>query len=192
MAINLNKGQRVTLSSMENRLNGIIVGMGWDKAEIDPYTGKLTDIDCDLSAIICGLDNHAMDAVYFGKNAYINNSVVYAGDSRTGQGDGDNELIYVHLSKLPENVGKIVVVANIYDAKAKYQHFGMIKNAFVRIINWKTGEEMCRYNLTENYNHMTGIIAAEIIRYGNGWEFEPKGVPVAEASRLQAIYRMYQ
>ena len=68
----------------------------------------------------------------------------------------------------------------------------MINNAFVRVINWKTGQEMCRFNLTDNYSGMTGIIAAEIFRTASGWDFAPIGRAVQEASRLQSIVRLYQ
>ena len=68
----------------------------------------------------------------------------------------------------------------------------MINNAFVRVLNWKTGEEMCRFNLTENYSGMTGIIAAEIFRTASGWDFAPIGKAIQEASRLQSIVKLFQ
>lgn len=194
MAINLRKGERINLSSDSNRVNGIIVGLGWDVARYDgaAVSKKKSDIDCDASAILCGYDNIAFDVICFGKSRGENDSIVYAGDSRTGMGDGDDERIYINFTKLPSNIGKIVVAANIYDARAKRQHFGMIDNAYVRVLNWKTGEEICRYNLTDNYSNMTGIIVAEIIRSGSGWDFVPSGKAVAEASRIQSIVRLYR
>ncbi len=187
MAVNLKKGQRVNLSSNNNRVNGIIVGLGWDSAQF----GEVS-VDCDASAILCGIDQKALDVIYFGKTRSENDAVVYTGDSRTGEGNGENERIYVNFTKLPSNVGKIVIAVNIYDAKAKRQHFGMINNAFVRVSNWKTGQELCKFNLTDNYSGMTGIIAADIIRYGGGWDFVPNGRGIPEASRLQSIVRLYQ
>lgn len=194
MAINLRKGERISLSSESNRVNGIIVGLGWDIARYDgiAVSKKNADIDCDSSAILCGYDNIAFDVICFGKKRAENDSIVYARDSRTGMGDGDDEKIYVNFTKLPSNIGKIVVGVNIYDARAKRQHFGMIDNAYVRVLNWKTGEELCRYNLTDNYSNMTGIIVAEIVRSGSGWDFVPSGKAVAEASRIQSLVRLYQ
>lgn len=192
MAVNLKKGQRINLSSERNRVNGIIVGLGWDNVGFASDGTKLTDIDCDVSAILCGMDQKAFDVIYFGKMRNENDSIVYAGDSRTGNGSGDNENIYVNFIKIPQNIGKIVIAVNIYDARAKRQHFGMIDNAYIKVTNWKTGEELCRYNLTDNYSGMTGIIVAEILRYGEGWDFLPNGKPIQEASRLQSIVRLYQ
>lgn len=187
MAVNLKKGQKLNLSSESNRVNGIIVGLGWDSAR----SGS-ANVDCDASAILCGLDQKAFDVIYFGKMRSENDAVAYRGDSRTGEGNGENEQIYVNFGKLSQNIGKIVIAVNIYDAKAKRQHFGMINNAFVRVRNWKTGQEMCQFNLTDNYSGMTGIIAAEIIRYGGGWDFVPNGRAIPEASRLQSIVKLYQ
>lgn len=187
MAVNLRKGERVALSSQSSKVNGIIVGLGWDGAKFGGAT-----VDCDASAILCGLDQKAYDVIYFGKMRSQNDAIVYTGDSRTGEGSGENEQIYINFTKLLPNVGKIVIAVNIYDAKAKRQHFGMIENAFVRVRNWKTGAEMYQFNLTDNYSGMTGIITAEIVRTPNGWDFMPIGKAVPEASRLQSIVKLYQ
>lgn len=187
MAVNLKKGDRVNLSSVNNRVSGIIVGLGWDCAG----EGSAA-VDCDISAIICGFDGKAKDVIYFGKMKGVNDAVIYTGDSQTGEGAGDDERIYINFTKLPQTVGRIVISTNIYDAKAKRQHFGMINNAFVRIVNWKTGQEMCRFNLTDNYSGMSGIIVAEIYHTGTGWDFTPIGKAVQEASRLQSIVKLYQ
>lgn len=187
MAVNLKKGQRVNLTSDSNRVAGVIVGLGWDSAK-----DGSKNVDCDASAILCGLDGKAFDVIYFGKMRSENDAIIYTGDSQTGDGNGDNERIYVNFTKLPQNVGKIVIAANIYDAKAKRQHFGMINNAFVRVLNWKTQVEICRFNLTDNYSGMTGIIAAEIYRFGDGWDFATSGKAIQEASRLQSIVKLYQ
>ena len=187
MAVSLQKGQKVNLSSASNRVSGVIIGLGWDSAQAGSAS-----VDCDASAILCGLDGKAKDVIYFGKMRSENEAVVYTGDSQTGEGNGDNERIYVNFTKLPANIGKIVIAANIYDAKAKRQHFGMINNAFVRVINWKTGQEICRFNLTDNYSGMTGIIAAEIFRSASGWDFAPDGRAVQEASRLHSIVKLFE
>lgn len=187
MAVNLRKGERVSLSSQSSRVNGIIVGLGWDSAKFGGAS-----VDCDASAILCGADGKAYDVIYFGKMRSENDAVVYTGDSRTGEGDGENEQIYVNFTRLPPQLTKIVIAANIYDAKAKRQHFGMINNAFVRVRSWKTGQVLCQYNLTDNYSGMSGIITAEILHKNGDWDFVPVGAPVQEASRLQSIVRLYQ
>ena len=187
MAVNLRKGERVNLSSQSNRVSGVIVGLGWDCAA----EGNAA-VDCDLSAILCDFSGKAVDVIYFGKMRSANDAVVYTGDNRNGEGSGDDERIYVNFTKIPRDIGKIVICTNIYDAKAKRQHFGMVSNAFVHIINWKTGVEMCRFSLTDNYSGMSGIIVAEIPLTSAGWDFLPLGRAVQEASRLQSIVKLYQ
>lgn len=187
MAVNLKKGQQVNLSSASNRVAGVIIGLGWDSAQAGHAS-----VDCDASAILCGAAGGVKDVIYFGKMRSANDGVVYTGDSQTGEGNGDNERIYVNFGKLTNDIGRIVIAANIYDAKAKRQHFGMVNNAFVRVINWKTGQEICRFNLTDNYSGMTGIIAAEITRTAAGWDFKPDGTAVPEASRLQSIVKLFE
>ena len=187
MAVNLKKGERTNLTSQGGKVHGIIVGLGWDSAK---FGGAA--VDCDVSAILCGADGKAQDVIFFGKMRSENDAVVYTGDSRTGEGDGENEQIYVNFTKLPTAVSKLVICANIYDAKAKRQHFGMISNAFVQVRNWKTGEVLCRFNLTDNYSGMSGIITAEILRGNGDWVFVPNGAPVQEASRVESIVKLYR
>ena len=187
MAVNLRKGEKVNLSSVSNRVSGVIVGLGWDRAQ-----DGTANVDCDASAILCGNDGKAFDVICFRKKYSDNKAVTHTGDSQTGEGSGDNERIYINFTKLPQNIGKIVICVNIYDARAKRQHFGMINNAFVRVLNWKTGEEMFRFNLTDNYSGMTGIIAAEIFRTPSSWDFAPIGKAIQEASRLESIVRLYR
>ena len=80
------------------------------------------------------------------------------GDNLTGAGEGDDEQIFVDLQNVPLEVGTIVFAVNIYDAFKRNQHFGMIRNAFIRLVDVDTGTEICRFNLSENYNGMTGLV----------------------------------
>lgn len=192
MAISLRKGERISLSSPDKKVNGVIVSLGWDSMPGCGDDQYKKQIDCDLSAIICGLDNKAREVVCFDQRRNANDSILYTRDSRTGEESGDDEKIYIRFTKLPPDIGKIVLAANIYDARAKRQHFGMINNAYTKVVDWKTSEELCRYNLTDDYSNMTGIIIAEVVKFSGGWDFLPSGRPVREASRLQSIVRLYQ
>ena len=70
---------------------------------------------------------------------------------------------------------KIVIVVNIYQAVQRKQHFGMIENAFIRLVDARNNKEMCKYNLTENYSGMTAMIFGEIYRYNGEWKFNAIG-----------------
>ena len=97
------------------------------------------------------------------------------GDNLTGAGDGDDEQIIVDLASVPGEYDRIVIVVNIYQAVKRKQHFGLIQNAFIRLVDARTNSEMCKYNLTDNYSGMTAMIFGEVYRHGNEWKFNAIG-----------------
>ena len=111
------------------------------------------------------------DVVYFGKLTSRRGSVRHSGDNLTGDGDGDDEVITIELSSVPSQYNKLVFVVNIYDAAGRNQHFGMIHNAYIRVYDDRTGSELIRYNLTDNYSNLTTLVCGEIYRHNNEWKF---------------------
>lgn len=204
MSINLQKGQKIDLTKGGGTgLRQIMVGLGWDEA---PRSGGFLkglfgsapqDIDCDASVILCGangkiISGNASDCcVYFGNLRHSSGAIVHQGDNLTGAGDGDDEQIMVDLPRVPAYIEKMVFVVNIYDGRARNQHFGMIQNAFIRLVDMDKRTEICKFNLSENYNNMTGLVVGEIYRRNGEWKFNAIGQPVAEASRLDSLIRMY-
>ena len=136
------------------------------------------DVDCDASAFLCknGSLKSIDDVVYFGNLKHFSGTVCHMGDNLTGEGDGDDEQIFVDLDKVPFEYNKIVFVVNIYKAKERKQDFGMIKNAFIRICDAETGHEICKYNLSENYSGMTAMIFGELYRHNCKWKFNAIGL----------------
>ena len=196
MAVNLQKGQKVELRKENGgELKSVIVGLGWDEAKRKKglFAPKPQAIDCDASAFVCsgGRLCDSKDIVYFGNLTHKTRAVRHMGDNLTGAGEGDDEQIMVDLTALPANYDKIVFVVNIYDATPRRQHFGMIRNAFIRLVDMDTRSEICRFNLSENYNNMTGLVVGEIYRRNGEWKFNAIGQPVQEASRLQSIINLY-
>ena len=168
MGINLQKGQKIDLTKGSSGLRHIMVGLGWDEAQQNTaggFLGKLFSagskpmpIDCDASAILCDANGKYMDLVYYRNLQLSDGSVVHQGDNLTGAGDGDDEQIMVDLTKVSSLVGKIVFVVNIFEATNRNQHFGMIQNAFIRLVDMDKNNEICRFNLSENYHGMEGYI----------------------------------
>lgn len=203
MSINLQKGQKIDLTKGGGGLSRIMVGLGWDEAQPAQRGGffsrsqQTEDIDCDASAILLNSNgkvygSHTNDfCVYFNNLRHYSGAIQHMGDNLTGAGEGDDEQIMVELNRVPADVAKIVFVVNIYDASVRHQHFGMIRNAFIRLVNLTNGSEICRFDLSENYSGMTGMVAGEIYRYNGEWKFNAIGQPVREASRLQSLINMY-
>ncbi|MCI8938930.1 MAG: TerD family protein [Dorea sp.] len=180
MSVRLQKGQKVSLTKENAGLSQVLVGLGWDEAPQKRgffNLGKQADIDCDASAVM--LKNGKLsgngDLVYFGNLQHRSGTVQHLGDNLTGAGDGDDEQIIIDLANMPQQYDKIVIVVNIYDAVPRKQHFGMIQNAFIRLVDGRTNQEMCRYNLTEDYSGMTAMIFGEIYRYNGEWKFSAVG-----------------
>lgn len=180
MSVSLQKGQKVSLTKESAGLSQVLVGLGWD--EVQQKRGffgmkQQQDIDCDASAILLinGKLSGNGDLVYFGNLQHKSRMVQHMGDNLTGAGDGDDEQILIDLAGMPKQYDRIVIVVNIYDAIRRKQHFGMIRNAFIRLVDGKTNREMCRYNLTEDYSGMTAMIFGEIYRYNGEWKFSAVG-----------------
>ena len=202
MAINLQKGQKINLSK-ESRggLNKVMVGLGWDEVPQKRgfFAPKPQDIDCDAFAILLGYDgkllNHANElkqcTVFFNNLVWPGGAIRHMGDNLTGAGEGDDEQIFVDLQNVPYDIGTIVFAVNIYDALNRNQHFGMIRNAFIRLVDMDSRAEICRFNLSENYTGMTGLVVGEIYKRNGAWKFNAVGQPVQEASRLDALIRLY-
>lgn len=180
MGVNLQKGQKVNLRKADGgTLRRVMIGLGWD--EVQQHRGffapKPQDIDCDASAFLC-TNGHLLgtqDVVYFGNLIHSSGCVRHMGDNLTGAGDGDDEQIMVDLANLPMQYDKIIVVVNIYQAMERRQHFGLIQNAFIRICDAETNQELCKYNLSENYNGMTAMVFGELYRYNGEWKFNAIG-----------------
>lgn len=203
--ISLQKGQKIDLTKGNPGLTKILVGLGWDEAQKPGKTGKgflggllsggtSQAIDCDASAVMLDQKEKLTRKerlVYFGNLQSPDGSVKHSGDNRTGDGEGDDEQIQLDLSKVPSDVFKIVFVVNIYDCIKRKQDFGLITNAFIRVVNPANGNELCRFNLSENYTGKTGLIIAEVYRHNTEWKFAAIGEGTLDGS-LSELIRRYQ
>ena len=182
MSVNLQKGQKVDLIKGNAGLKALVVGLGWDEAPKKfSLFSKREDIDCDASALLINAQSGKLagpiDVVYYGQLMHRSGAVRHCGDNLTGAGEGDDEQIIVELNKVPADFSKIVFVVTIYQARERNQQFGMIKNAFIRVVDADTGTELCKYNLSENYDGKTAMIFGEVYRYNNEWKFGAIGEP---------------
>ncbi|WLR58297.1 TerD family protein [Guptibacillus hwajinpoensis] len=174
MAVSLSKGQKVDLTKTNPGLSKVIVGLGWDT---NKYDGG-NDFDLDASIFLldstgkCASDK---DFVFYNQTEGGGGSVVHTGDNRTGEGEGDDEQVKVHLHDVPAEIEKISFVITIHDAEARNQNFGQVSNAFVRILNEDSNEELIRYDLGEDFSIETAIIVGELYRHNGEWKFSAVG-----------------
>ena len=171
MAINLTKGQRV---SIESGLQLALVGLGWDT---NRYDGGY-DFDLDASVFMTkenGKVGKDEDFIFYGNLEHSSKSVKHMGDNRTGEGDGDDEVIKIKLDKIQSDYETLVVTVTIYDAESRLQNFGMVGNAYVRVVDEETGEELIRFDLSEDFSTETALVVAEIYKHNGEWKFKAVG-----------------
>ena len=196
MAVSLQKGQKVSLSKETPGLSRVIVGLGWDEAKpakrgLFGLGGRTQAIDCDASALVCvnGKIQNTKDVVFYNNLTHPSGAVKHMGDNLTGAGEGDDEQIVVDLSRVPAEYDRIVLVVNIYQAVQRRQHFGMIQNAFIRIVDARNNQELCRYNLSENYDNMTAMIFGEVYRNNGEWKFNAIGQATTDPGLVELARR---
>lgn len=190
MSVNLQKGQKVDLRKNNgDSLRKVIVGLGWDEVKRGGFFFRPQAIDCDASAIMCvgGKFIDKADVVYFGNLRHRSGAVQHMGDNLTGAGDGDDEQIVINLDSLPAQYDRIGMVVNIYQARERNQHFGLIQNAFIRVVDAETRQEICKYNLSENYDGMTAMIFGELYKKDGAWKFNAIGQPTNDAGLAQTL-----
>lgn len=174
MAVSLSKGQKVDLTKTNPGLTKVIVGLGWD---VNKYDGG-HDFDLDSSVFLLG-DNGKVssdsDFIFYNNTTGGNGSVVHTGDNRTGAGDGDDEQVKVHLTNVPANIQRISFTITIHEGEARNQNFGQVSNAYARILNEDTGEELIRYDLGEDFSIETAIVVGELYRHNGEWKFNAIG-----------------
>ena len=168
MPVNLQKGQKVSLTKGNPGLSKVVVGLGWDVNQFD--TGG--DFDLDAAAFLqtdAGKVSSQNDFVFYGNLKHPSGAVEHMGDNLTGAGDGDDEQIKVDLSMVPADISKIAFTVTIYEAEQRRQNFGQVNNAFIRIYNEETGEELLRYDLGEDFSIETAAVFGELYKSGNEW-----------------------
>ncbi|GGO52898.1 chemical-damaging agent resistance protein C [Streptomyces daqingensis] len=185
MGVTLAKGGNVSLSKAAPNLRQVQVGLGWRARST---TGAAFDLDA--SALLCA-NGKVLGDEYF---IFYNNlkspegSVEHTGDELVGgSGSEDDETVLVDLGLVPANVDKIVFPVSIYDADNRHQAFGQVTDAYIRVVNQEDGQELARYDLTEDASGETAMIFGELYRYGGEWKFRAVGQGYASGLRGIAL-----
>jgi tellurium resistance protein TerD len=173
MAVELARGGNISLEKASPGLTHILVGLGWDERSTDG-----TSFDLDASAFLLNVSEKVRsdgDFIFYNQLRSPDGSVEHTGDNLTGEGDGDDESLKVQLPQIPNDVEKISFTVTINDAEQRRQNFGMIRNAFIRVLNSANNEEICRYDLTEDFSIETALIFGELYRHSGEWKFRAVG-----------------
>jgi len=174
MGINLSKGGNTSIGSLQK----FVVGMGWDTNDTD--SGQAFDLDASAFMLNASGKTLSNDhCVYYGNLKSPEGCVEHAGDNLSGAGDGDDESIKIDLSKLPAGCEKITFVVTIHEGESKGQNFGQVRNAYVRVYDPSTNEEILKYDLGEDFSIETAIEFGELYQKEGAWKFKAIGAGFA-------------
>jgi tellurium resistance protein TerD len=174
MAISLSKGGNISLSKEAGgTLSKLTVGLGWDPRATD---GAAFDLDASVfMATGTGKVRSDGDFIFYNQKKSACGSVEHMGDNTTGGGDGDDEQVKVDVTKIPAEVQKLAFGVTIHEAESRKQNFGMVSNAYIRIVNDANGKELARFDLGEDFSTETAVIFGEVYRAGTEWKFRAVG-----------------
>ena len=168
-------GDDMNLTAKEPTLRRVLVGVGWD---LNTFNADV--IDLDFSAFLIGKDGLTRvdeDFIFYNHSEACNGAIRHTGDSRTGAGDGDDESMLIDLHGIPFDVMRILFVVSAYKGEEKEQNLGMVRNAYLRVVNADNAHEMARYQMDSDLTDRTetGVIVAALDREGPKWHFRPQG-----------------
>lgn len=187
MAISLSKGGNVSLSKEAPAMTRVLIGLGWDARATDG-----ADFDLDASVFMltaAGKVRSDADFIFYNQLKSTCASVEHTGDNKTGSGDGDDEAVKVQLANVPAEITKLAFTVTIHDADARRQNFGMVSNAYMRVVNEDTNVEVARFDLTEDASTETAMVFGELYRHNGEWKF--KAVGQGYAGGLAAMARQF-
>lgn len=197
----LNKGERFQLKKSEG-LSKIQINLGWKSgADLDACAfllGKdgviLDDADfvyynsenrCNPKTLIIepfdrakfgNKKNWRSETVPFSKDGSVIGSADDLGDGDEDEGEDAGEEMHVNLDKVNPKITEIVFCVTIYHGDEESKTFGKVREPFISIVNEDNDEELCRYNLKENFANETAVVAGSLICDEEGeWSFEAQG-----------------
>lgn len=188
MAILLEKKKPISLTKEKPGLRNIIAGLGWDEEKINGH-----QVDCDVSVFMLGPDGKIPQDEFF---VFYNNlkspdhAVTHLGDSRGGEGDGDDESVSINLQALDSRIEFLYFAVTIHESEARSHHFGNVENSYIKIRNADDNSILCEYQLKEHFNGQDSLIIASISRNGGSWNVEALGQ--AFSGGLNTLVELYQ
>lgn len=169
VSLDLTKGQRLDITKTNPSLKIAAIGLGWD-------AGNNFDLDAFILALKNGkIESAPRDVLFFNNKKLFNGGIIHSGDNLTGAGDGDDETMTVDFSKLPSDITEIVICVNIYQAESRRQNFGQVNNAFVRVYDFDTKAEICKFDLSEDYSAFNAMIMGKLYLKDGEWKFQAIG-----------------
>lgn len=175
MPVSLTKGGNVSLTKLAPGLRRVRLGLGWDVRD-----SRGADFDLDASVFLLGPGEKVRgdnDFIFYNQPRSADGAVEHTGDNRTGTGEGDDESVRVDLESLSPEITKLVVAVTIHEAQRRWQHFGLVKAAYIRVLDdgGDAGTELARFDLSADGGMEIAMVFGEIYRAGGEWKFRAVG-----------------
>lgn len=181
MAINLQKGQRISLDKEAGPgLGQVIMGLGWGMKQVQTrgFLGfgggtRQEAVDLDASCLLFDASGALVDTVWFRQLQSRCGSIQHSGDDRSGggQADAENERIRVDLQRLPATVQALIFTVNSFSGEG----FSGIPSALCRLVNAANNSEIARFDLSLEGGNYTGLIMTKLYRHDNQWKLQAIG-----------------
>jgi len=176
--INLQKGQKIDLTKGHPSLKKVVVALGWN-----PQTKIGEQFDLDASVFMANSNGKCMkdeDFIFYNNLKHSSEAVIHSGDDRTGDGEGDDEIITVDFSKMPNNIEELDFIVTIHDAHNRSQNFGQVNDAYVRVLDPEQNNiQLLKFDLGEDFSVETAVSVCKIYRKDGEWKFSAEGVGYA-------------
>ena len=180
MAINLQKGQRISLEKEAGRgLNRVVMGLGWGMKQVQSkgFLGigagsRQKAVDLDASCLLFDAANALIDTVWFRQLQSHCGSIQHSGDDRSGGGEtgAENERIAIDLTRIPATVQTLIFTVNSFSGES----FAGIPNAFCRLVD-DAGGDIARFDLSLEGGDYTGLIMSKLYRHNHEWKMQAIG-----------------
>lgn len=170
MSLSIIKGQKTDITKANPSLSRIVVGMGWSSS---------AGVELDLSAFVLrsnGKVGTDQDLVYYSNPSGANGGIkILTTDKKPYHNQADQEQVLVTLNMIPTEVARVPLALTIYEGDSRKQNFSLVKDAYIRVVDEASGNEMFRYELGNNFPVETAIVVGELYRYNTDWKFNAVG-----------------
>ena len=162
----------------------VYVGLGWNLQ-------KGFNFDLDASILTFDGKNNILEIIYHKNLQSKNGSIIHKGDNKTGEGEGDDEILSIDFRKLDNNVMTIAVIVNSFKGNSLIN----ILDGFIRLYD---NDKPIGVNILENCPDCVGLFLGLFRKQEKTWFFEAIKEPIKgtiakdSVSDVKALLNKYE
>jgi tellurium resistance protein TerD len=182
----LPRGGNISLSRAAPGLRTVIVGLGWNEA-----IARSRGLDLDIIVFIQnahGKVRYDSDVVFF-NNPTGAHGAVRLGTEPWPEPAGNVQSVTVELDALGSEVCRLSFALAIYEGEKRKQDFGMVKDAYIQVVNADDEAELACCNMSPGARTETAVVFGEIYNRIGEWKF--RAVDQGFAGGLAALAKSF-